>query len=81
MNLELDGVLESLQFQDITRQMVEGALATISEAEGDIVAVARADASVETDEDERRILEKLRGELLARAKTKGEKEAIKEVSA
>jgi methyl-accepting chemotaxis protein len=81
MNLELDGVLESLQFQDITRQMVEGALVTIAEAEGDIAPIARVDSSVAASEDERLSVEALRGELLSRAKTNGEKEAIKEVSA
>jgi hypothetical protein len=84
MNLELDGVLESLQFQDITRQMVEGALATIAEAEGDISPLshgedaAREDGASARDEERRRV-EELRAQLLARAKTKGEKEAIQEV--
>jgi Methyl-accepting chemotaxis protein (MCP) signalling domain len=80
MNVELDGVLESLQFQDITRQMVEGALATIAEAEGDIAPLAGDDRSPVVAEAERRTVEALRGELLARAKTKGEKEAIREAS-
>jgi methyl-accepting chemotaxis protein len=79
MNLELDGVLESLQFQDITRQMVEGALLTIAEAEKDIAPLAGRGDSVRGGEEERRKTEELRRALLARAKTKGEKEAIQEV--
>lgn len=75
MNLELDGVLESLQFQDITRQMVEGALTTIAEAERDIAPVSGPAGP----EEEGRLVEELRARLLARAKTKGEKEAIQEV--
>lgn len=79
MNIELDGILESLQFQDITRQMVEGALTTISEAEEDMLPLGRADGSPAAREEESRRTEELRAALLARAKTKGEKEAIQEV--
>jgi methyl-accepting chemotaxis protein len=79
MNVELDGILESLQFQDITRQMVEGALKTIAEAEGDMAPLGSGDGSAAAREEERRRVEELRAALLARAKTKGEKEAIQEV--
>ena len=81
MNLELDGVLESLQFQDITRQMIEGALATIAEAESELAPLAGRPEGGAAREDGRRRMEELRAKLLARAKTKGEKEAIQEVKA
>ncbi len=79
VNRELDGVLESLQFQDITRQMVEGALATIAEAEADIAPLGASEGGATSREEERRLVEELRAALIARAKTKGEKEAIREV--
>lgn len=80
MNVELDGVLESLQFQDITRQMIEGALATMAEAEADMAPLReRGGMSHEDMDEEKRLTEELRSILLARAKTRGEKEAIQEV--
>jgi methyl-accepting chemotaxis protein len=80
MNLELDGILESLQFQDITRQMIEGALDTIREAEGDIAPLVGSPRSEERviREEEKRQVESLRTQLIARAKTRGEKEALQE---
>ena len=78
MDRELDGVLESLQYQDITRQMIEGARATIAEAEAELRSPS-APADAEAEGRERRATEELRAVLLSRAKTKGEKEAIREV--
>jgi hypothetical protein len=83
INLELDGVLESLQFQDITRQMIEGALVTMTEAVGELGPLVRRDglrAREAAQEEERGQLEALRAQLFARAKTRGEKDAIQEVS-
>jgi methyl-accepting chemotaxis protein len=78
INKELDGVLESLQFQDITRQMIEGAQAAIAEAEADVAQAVKAAPALDRAE-ERRLVEELRSSLLARSKTRGEKDAIKEV--
>lgn len=77
---DLDGVLESLQFQDITRQMIEGSIAVLVEVRSDLEDIA---ARVGTSEDvwkDGRRLEDLRRMLLARSKTKGEKDAIMEVN-
>lgn len=81
VNSAMDGVLESLQFQDITRQMLEGARMIadeleplMDEAKARIPAEASVDASEKGDK-----AEELRSRLLNRAKTKGEKDAIMEV--
>lgn len=79
MNRDLDGVLESLQFQDITRQMVEGVQFMVSEVRSKMIQVAQpADGSPLAKPDQFHINE-LRTRLLALAHTKGEKEAIQEV--
>jgi len=79
MNRDLDGVLESLQFQDITRQMVEGAQVMVSEVRGTIIKIAQpADGAPIAKPDQSQINE-LRKRLLSLAHTKGEKEAIQEV--
>jgi hypothetical protein len=75
INRELDGILESLQFQDITRQMVEGAQATLADAAGDLKPLAASDAAAEAGR-----VASIREQLMARAKTRGEKEAIQEVT-
>ena len=77
---DLDGVLESLQFQDITRQMIEGSLSILDEAKDDL------EHSLEdlggTDQASLTIArrEELRKILLDRSKTKGEKEALMEIN-
>lgn len=81
INRDLDGILESLQFQDITRQMIEGAMATMSDAELEIAALAPKPVDGDARLEDRRAIEELRAKLLARAKTRGEKEAIQEVKA
>ncbi len=79
MNRDLDGVLESLQFQDITRQMVEGVQGMVSEVRGKIIKIAQpADGAPIAKPDQSQINE-LRKRLLSLAHTKGEKEAIQEV--
>ncbi|HUX38191.1 MAG TPA: methyl-accepting chemotaxis protein [Rectinemataceae bacterium] len=77
---DLDGVLESLQFQDITRQMIEGALAILDEAKRDIEdALAALGLAGKTDGSLAR-REEIRKVLIDRSKTKGEKEALMEVN-
>ena len=76
---DLDGVLESLQFQDITRQMIEGSLSIIAELKKcleDCIATNNITVD-ETVIHERFSLVKNR--LIAEAKTKGEKNALMEV--
>ena len=76
----LDKILESLQFQDITRQMIEGALTTLGDLEihlgqtRDFLSPQGIPLSVDHDR-----IESIRGMLLSRAKTKDEKNAILEV--
>jgi len=76
---DLDGVLESLQFQDITRQMIEGALAALDEAGLDVDKSMESlglAAGASTDLARK---EQIRKSLLDRSKTKGEKTALMEV--
>jgi methyl-accepting chemotaxis protein len=80
VNEAMDGVLESLQFQDITRQMLEGAGHIADEMEPLMRGAESGIPAGDGDSaEERARLEDLRARLLARAKTKGEKEAIMEV--
>jgi hypothetical protein len=77
---DLDGVLESLQFQDITRQMIEGAQAVLGILKGTLDECMRIDGvSVDARRKKERF-EKLRDGLVATAKTKGEKNALLEVT-
>ena len=73
---DLDGVLESLQFQDITRQMIEGSLAILDEAKGDVEKSLDVLGLLETADSDLARKETIRRALLARSKTRGEKEAI-----
>jgi methyl-accepting chemotaxis protein len=75
---DLDGVLEALQFQDVTRQMLEGALHIIEDAERRLArALPLAARTRELDgAAARRRLEELKREFIAQAKTKDEKAAI-----
>lgn len=76
---DLDGVLESLQFQDITRQMIEGAQTILTQLNGTLdECLKRSGVSV----DERRKSERfiaLREKFVNQSKTKGEKVALMEV--
>jgi len=76
---DLDGVLESLQFQDITRQMIEGALSILGELKCRIDDfVASQDVGVDTTVMAERFT-MLKNRLVNMAKTKGEKNALLEV--
>ena len=77
IDADMSGVLESLQFQDITRQVVEGAAAMLGELPP-ILAAARS-ALPEFDRGDRLDAERfeaVRSRLVAAAKTKDEKEAL-----
>ncbi len=81
MNVDLDGILESLQFQDITRQMVEGAQSILEDVSR---CIAQMRCSAESSLDGELVnmgFEDIRKTLLSRAHTRGEKEAIQEVHA
>jgi len=79
MNKDLDGILESLQFQDITRQMVEGVQFMVSEVRDEMnKRIQPSDGSPALKPGLSQIKE-LRSRLLSLAHTKGEKEAIQEV--
>jgi len=81
MDRDLDGVLEALQFQDVTRQMLEGAMSIIADAEERLGRTAPLLAGLgerDPQATEAR-LEAIRGAYVARAKTKDEKTAILEV--
>ncbi|MBL8966790.1 MAG: hypothetical protein JNG85_07250 [Spirochaetaceae bacterium] len=75
---DMDGVLESLQFQDITRQMLEGVVAATRDLGERLASLRRALGPIAEAprgmESDRRAA--IREELLARAKTKNEKDAI-----
>jgi len=77
IDADMSGVLESLQFQDITRQVVEGAAAMLGELPP-ILAAARS-ALPELDRGDSLDAERfeaVRSRLIAAAKTKDEKEAL-----
>jgi hypothetical protein len=78
---DLNGVLESLQFQDMTSQMIEGAVKIIGEANH--LLIEAENKIGEADLPDRAIqiksFEALRQTLLDRSKTSGEKQAIAEV--
>jgi methyl-accepting chemotaxis protein len=87
---DLDKVLESLQFQDISRQMLEGALEILREI-GENVEAARSRLGAEgtvatgtlaasTLAENRERLERLKREISARSKTQDERDAISEVT-
>jgi len=79
MNRDLDGILESLQFQDITRQMVEGVQFMVSEVRGEMGRMLQpADDGLAIKPNQAHS-NALRSRLLSLAHTKGEKEAIQEV--
>jgi chemotaxis regulatin CheY-phosphate phosphatase CheZ len=79
INRDMDGVLESLQFQDITRQMIEGAEMILGELRKNVAACLE---STDVPVDEKTKMERFaatRSRLAASAKTKGEKNALMEV--
>lgn len=75
----LDTVLEALQFQDITRQMIEGGLGILARIRGLSAAANLLGEGLGGGSREARArLEAYRGEFIAQAKTKDEKTAIME---
>jgi methyl-accepting chemotaxis protein len=78
---DLDKVLESLQFQDITRQMVEGVVGMIKSAKNHLHELADLVGAEQIMDKQKRKenSETLRQQLLSLSKTNGEKKAIMEV--
>lgn len=80
---DMDGVLESLQFQDITRQMIEGAIFSMDELGKSLKKgedYFSPPAARDKDRDHERT-ESIRQRLIQRAKTIDEKDSILEVDA
>ncbi len=76
---DLDGVLESMQFQDITRQMIEGAVNILRELRNTLDdCLERNNVDIDVNKKNERFSE-IRKSLLDNAKTQGEKDAILEV--
>ncbi len=79
INRDMDGVLESMQFQDITRQMMEGAECILGELM-DRIEGCMGSAGLNVD---RRLIEsrfaEIRERFVRAAKTNGEKSALMEV--
>jgi hypothetical protein len=75
---ELQKLLESLQFQDITRQMIEGALAILDDLGADLarLRLALGEQGQNYDTEYRLHQETLRRKLIERSLTKDEKKAI-----
>lgn len=76
---DLDKILESLQFQDITRQMIEGAQYILDFLEHSRDACADLASMSVPDELVKERFNSLRGQLIKQAKTNYEKEALMEV--
>ena len=76
INRGLDGVLESLQFQDITRQMIEGAQGILGELRASLdQSLSGQDIRIDQKIKHERFNE-VRQRLVAHAKTKDEKTAM-----
>lgn len=76
---DLDGVLESLQFQDITRQMIEGSVEILAELKKTLAECLEKN-EIRIDEARKRDrFNEIRNRLIDAAKTKGEKKALMEV--
>lgn len=75
INRGLDGVLESLQFQDITRQMIEGAQGILGELKASLDLSLGEDIRIDQKIKLERFNE-VRQRLVAHAKTKDEKTAM-----
>lgn len=79
INHGLDGVLESLQFQDITRQMIEGSQAILQELKVSLdECIAGQEIPINESVKHERFLT-IRERLIAGSKTKYEKTALMEV--
>jgi len=79
INHGLDGVLESLQFQDITRQMIEGGQAILSELKKSCDESIRENGIQMNNQYIYERFTETRKRLIENAKTKGEKNALMEV--
>jgi methyl-accepting chemotaxis protein len=81
VDADMDGVLESLQFQDITRQMIEGGVSLLDEL-GSCLKQLKAGGLPELQEEVKKIrFADIQSRLVGAAKTKGEKQALLEVKA
>lgn len=76
---DLDRILEALQFQDMTRQMLESAVEMLDAAGRRLSDRSRASGSAISEKKLSERFEKTRKALIARAKTNAEKEALMEV--
>ncbi len=76
---DLDRLLEALQFQDLTRQMLESAAAILDIAGERLRETAEGPRLAGADKTLNERFEAARKDLLARAKTKDEKNALMEV--
>jgi len=76
---DLDGVLEALQFQDITRQMIEGAQTVLGTIANSLDSCLGSDSLSLDEIAARRRFESLKSRFIADSKTKGEKNALMEV--
>ena len=76
---DLDGVLESLQFQDITRQMIEGAQAIMRRLEESAHTCAEQNENKIDRKQMREQFEREKARCISEAKTNGEKTALMEV--
>lgn len=79
INKDLEGVLESLQFQDITRQMIEGARIILAEVKESLDSCLKSGELPVNRETIRDRFVQTKKRFIAQAKTKGEKEALMEV--
>lgn len=76
---DLDGVLESMQFQDITRQMIEGSMAILEDLQKTLDdCLARNEIYIDEKRKQDRFTT-IKNRLVSNAKTKGEKDALMEV--
>jgi hypothetical protein len=79
INRDLDGVLEFMQFQDITRQMIEGSIAILDELRRSVDGCI-TECGIPINEVEKiDRFSMVRNRLAGNAKTKGEKNALMEV--
>jgi methyl-accepting chemotaxis protein len=77
---DLDGVLESMQFQDITRQMIEGSMEILEDLQKTLDdCLSRNEIYIDEKRKQDRFMT-IKNRLVSNAKTNGEKEALMEVN-
>lgn len=81
VDADMEGVLESLQFQDITRQMIEGGVSLLDELSSCLDQMKSGGLPVLHEEVKKSRFADIQARLLGAAKTKGEKQALLEVKA